>query len=350
MSDQSAEKEFEATEAKLQEARRKGDIPRSTEVTTFAVYLGFLCGLILFGGAFLLRLGDDLAGLLAAAAQIAPGAVIAQTTKSAFTFLLVLIGVPFSTVFLALVAQRGIVFSTDKLVPKLSRLSPIQNAKNKYGSSGLFEFLKSAFKMIIFAIALAIYLSTHRGAVMTSLWLEPAQISALIADHIVGLLAVAVVIATGIGLVDFMWQRAHFRKRMMMTRQDLKDDMKQTEGDPQVKQLRRQRAMEIAMNSMMVDAAEADVIVVNPTHYAIALKWDRESLKAPICVAKGVDEIAARIRQIANENAIPIKSDPPTARALHATVDIGDEIGKEHYQAVAAAIRFAEAIRQKARS
>jgi flagellar biosynthetic protein FlhB len=147
-----------------------------------------------------------------------------------------------------------------------------------------------------------------------------------------------------------MWQRAHFRKRMMMTRQDLKDDMKQTEGDPQVKQQRRQRAMEIAMNNMMVDAAEAAVIVVNPTHYAIALKWDRESLKAPICVAKGVDEIAARIRQIANENAIPIKSDPPTARALHATVDIGDEIGKEHYQAVAAAIRFAEAIRQKARS
>ena len=350
MSDQSAEKEFEATESKLQEARRKGDIPRSTEVITFAVYLGFLCGLILFGGAFLLRLGDDLAGLLAAAPQIAPGAVIAQTTKSAFTFLLVLIGVPFSTVFLALVAQRGIVFSTDKLVPKLSRLSPIQNAKNKYGSSGLFEFVKSAFKLIVFAIALAIYLSTHRDAVMTSLWFEPAQISALIGDHIVGLLAVAVAIAAGIGLVDFMWQRAHFRKRMMMTRQDLKDDMKQTEGDPQVKQQRRQRAMEIAMNSMMVDAAEADVIVVNPTHYAIALKWDRESLKAPICVAKGVDEIAARIRQIANENAIPIKSDPPTARALHATVDIGDEIGKEHYQAVAAAIRFAEAIRQKARS
>jgi flagellar biosynthetic protein FlhB len=111
---------------------------------------------------------------------------------------------------------------------------------------------------------------------------------------------------------------------------------------------RRQRGQEIATNKMLQDVPTADVVVVNPTHYAVALKWDRSVGRAPICVAKGVDEVAARIRDLAHENGVPVHSDPPTARALHAEVDLGQEISQDHYRAVAAAIRFAEGIRKKA--
>ena len=134
-----------------------------------------------------------------------------------------------------------------------------------------------------------------------------------------------------------------------MSRKEMTDEAKEQEGDPHVKQQRRQKGYEIAMNQMLADVPDADVVVVNPTHYAVALKWDRLQGGAPICVAKGVDDIAARIRETANENNVPIHRDPPTARALYATVDIGEQILPEHYRAVAASIRFAEKMRAKMR-
>jgi flagellar biosynthetic protein FlhB len=134
-----------------------------------------------------------------------------------------------------------------------------------------------------------------------------------------------------------------------MTLKELKDESKEAEGDPHLKQHRRMRAQELALNQMMGEVPNADVIIVNPTHYAVALKWSRMPGAAPECVAKGVDEVALRIREAATEAGVPIHSDPPTARALYATTDIGREIDPDHYEPVAAAIRFAEAMRQKAR-
>jgi flagellar biosynthetic protein FlhB len=134
----------------------------------------------------------------------------------------------------------------------------------------------------------------------------------------------------------------------MMTRQEMTEEHKESEGDPHFRAHRRQRGQEIAMNRMLRAVPEADVVLVNPTHYAVALKWNRKDGRAPVCIAKGRDEVAARIRERANAAGVPVHRDPPTARALHAALDIGDEIGREHYQAVAAAIRFAEAMRKKA--
>ena len=349
MSEQSGEKEFEATEGRLNEARKKGDIPRSNEVTTFAVYGGFFAGLMLFGGVMTMNLGSDLAAFISHAPQLAMGPSTMAIIGKAIGFLCACIAVPWVCVWLILIAQRSVIFATDKILPKLNRISPLQNVKNKYGINGLFEFLKSATKLVVFSVTLGFYLSAYANEIIAALVLSPGAIVLLIGEHILGLLFVVVLISAAIGCIDFAWQRAQFRKRMMMTRQDLKDDLKQTEGDPTLKQQRRQRATEIALNTMMVDTETADVVIVNPTHYAVALKWDRDSLKAPICVAKGVDEIAARIRKIAQENAVPIKSDPSTARALYATVEVGEEVGRDHYKAVAAAIRFAEALRQKAK-
>jgi flagellar biosynthetic protein FlhB len=134
-----------------------------------------------------------------------------------------------------------------------------------------------------------------------------------------------------------------------MSRKELMDETKDSEGDPVMKQQRRQRAYDIATNRMMADVPKADVVIVNPRHYAVALRWDRTAGGAPVCVAKGVDEVALRIRTVAMEAGVPIRQDPPTARALHASVEIGAEIRPEHYRPVAAAIRFAEAVRKRAR-
>jgi flagellar biosynthetic protein FlhB len=149
--------------------------------------------------------------------------------------------------------------------------------------------------------------------------------------------------------MDFLWQRAQFLRRQRMSLKELRDESKETEGDPHTKQMRRQKGYDIAMNQMLSDVPDADVIVVNPEHYAVALTWARSDGTAPVCVAKGVDEIASRIREVAIESGVPIYRDPPTARALFATMEIGDEIPVDHYRAIAAAIRFADAIREKAR-
>ena len=157
------------------------------------------------------------------------------------------------------------------------------------------------------------------------------------------------VLAAAVGAVDWLWEWGQHRRQNRMSRQELMDETKSSEGDPHIKQQRRARAQAIAMNQMLADVPKADVIVVNPTHYAVALRWDRAGGGVPICVAKGVDEIAHRIRAVAAEAGVPVFSDPPTARSLHAMIEIGAPIHPDHFRAVAAAIRFADLIRAKAR-
>ncbi len=161
-----------------------------------------------------------------------------------------------------------------------------------------------------------------------------------------GILIVTMLIA----FIDFAWQRHDHLRRLRMSYQEIRDEAKETEGDPQLKARRRQRAVEVSKRQMMADVPKADVEIVNPVHVAVALKWSRKKGTAPVCVAKGVDEIALKIREIAGENGVPLHRDVACARALYEIVEIGDEIPPEHYRAVAAAIRFAEAMRRKARA
>jgi len=184
---------------------------------------------------------------------------------------------------------------------------------------------------------------------LAAMALTPGQVTVTLLQLCISLLGIVLVIAISLGVLDFTWQRAEHMRKNRMSRKELTDETKNAEGDPHMKQQRRQKGVAIAMNQMLSDVPEADVIIVNPTHYAVALKWDRLNPGAPVCVAKGVDLVAARIREIANDAGVPIHSDPPTARALHATVDVGQEISRDHYKAVAAAIRFADRIRRAAR-
>jgi len=353
--DDSTEKPHEATQHKLDQARKRGEIPKAADLTATAAVAGLLMLALLPGGWAPPRIGEIGAALLERADPMSRAMLGGGTgAMDALMWALVqalapLFVLPMLAVVATLLALRGIVFAPEKLAPKASRISIVSNAKNKFGPSGLFEFAKSALKLTIYGTVLWLFLAARLPRLITTIQLSAGQAVAELMRLIVEFLVLVVIIMALIGAVDYLWQQFDHRRRQRMSHQELRDEHKQAEGDPHMKQARRQRAQEIAANSMLADVPGASVVIVNPTHYAVALRWDRDSLGAPVCVAKGVDEIAARIRERAEAAGVPIHSDPPTARALHAGCEIGQEVAPEHYAPVAAAIRFAELMRQKAR-
>ena len=172
-------------------------------------------------------------------------------------------------------------------------------------------------------------------------------ISSILFREMIFFVGLITAVAALIAAIDLPWRLHQHKNKLKMTHQEVKEENKETEGDPAMKSVRRQRAEEMAANRMMSDVPTANVVIVNPTHFAVAIKWEDDRKSAPICVAKGVDEIAARIRETASVSGVPIKSDPPTARSIYSVVEIGEEIRREHYAAVAAALHYAEALRKR---
>mgnify|MGYP000105841901 CR=1 FL=1 len=350
------DKQYEASQHKLDEARKKGDFPRSTDLNTAAAYAGILVIGLSIGGLALANIGTILAGMIGHSDTIST-TVFAGGGAPMMGGLLVTIGTaivpwfaaPAVLVIFSIIVQRGFVFAPSKLELKTSRISPISQAKNKFGRNGLFEFGKSFAKLVLYSTVLFMFLAGRLPEIMATISLTPGQVIVTLLQICMSLMSIVLVIAVALGFVDYTWQKAEHLRKNRMSRKELTDEAKNSDGDPAMKQQRRQKGVAIAMNQMMSDVPDADVIIVNPTHYAVALKWDRFGGHAPECIAKGVDEVAARIREIALEAGIPIHSDPPTARALFATVEIGDHIQPDHFKPVAAAIRFADRIRKAAR-
>ncbi|WP_299818247.1 flagellar type III secretion system protein FlhB [uncultured Jannaschia sp.] len=345
--DDGAERSHEPTEQKLRQAREKGDIVKSQDLSTWASYLGVLLCLFMIaspasqrivdlGGTLLLR-AERLSEPLRTGGANQSGAILLETMT-----VIGLVALPAALlVIVVLVVQQAFVVAPDKIKPKLSRISILGNAKNKYGPTGLFEFAKSAVKMLVFCGLLGWFLLRHADEMVGAAASDPRAVGAMM-PALLSEFTIAVVLVSGaIAAVDYLWQHHSFIKKQMMTRQEVLDEMKQSEGDPHMKGKRRQRAQEIAMNKMIHDVPDATVVIVNPTHYAVALKWSPSDPSPPVCLAKGVDNVALRIREAATEAGVPIYSDPPTARALHATVEVGAPIEREHFAAVAVAVRFA---------
>ena len=353
--EENEEKPLEASQRKLDEARRKGDVPHSADLTNAAAYGGALACAVALGAPILTEMAKVLQAMFVHADPFAD-AVMTGSSKPFMSGVadgmglstLAIFLVPALAALLAVLVQRSLVFAPSKLAPKLNRISLIKGAQNKFGANGLFEFLKSALKLTIFSAVLGIFVMSRMDAMLASLALDPRHVTVLMLRLSVEFLAIVFAVLLIFGAIDILWQRARYAKRQRMSRKEMTDEMKQTEGDPYMKSRRRDRAMELATNRMLSDVPGASVVITNPTHYAVALSWDRLQGGAPVCVAKGADEIAMRIREVAMESGVPIRHDPPTARALFATVEIGSEIPPDHYRAVALAIRFAENIRSRA--
>jgi flagellar biosynthetic protein FlhB len=355
--DDDSEKTHDPTQHKLDEARKKGDIARSADLTTAAAYGGFLLAGLTVGTQSIQQFSSTLMVLLDQPNKLADlifkggaatpvGGLMGAVAFSLMAWFLI----PAVMALLAVLAQQSFVVAPDKLIPKASRINPLENAKNKYGPSGLFEFAKSFVKLLVYSIVLGVFLTYRLSDMAGALHGDPRIVGALMLQMIVEFMFVVLLVALAIGAVDFIWQKFDHLRKNRMSFQEIKDEHKQQEGDPHMKQQRRQRGAQIASEQMMKDVPGADVIIVNPTHYAVALKWSRLPGAAPVCVAKGVDHVAHAIRDLAFEHGVPVRHDPPTARALYATTGIGDEIDPAHYRAVAAAIRFSEAMRRRARS
>lgn len=354
--DSASEKQHEATARRLQTAREQGDLPQSTDAQTFAVYIGFGAAAVLGGGWAAERTGATLVAFLdrpqeLAAQLISPGAgeVLAGLAGGLGPPLIVLLASPAAIVLALLIALRGIVVAPSRIEPKLSRLSPLANARNKYGVRGMVEFAKSAAKLTLLGVVVGVAVWGEAGRLARYARLDARFTGALLMHQFELILAGVLAVAAAIAAFDVVFQHLHHLKRMRMSHQELKDESKHSEGDPHMRAQRRDRARQIANNRMMQEVPKADVVIANPTHYAVALKWNRQYGAAPVCVAKGVDEIALAIRERAEAAGVPVHADPPAARALHGLVEIGQEIPREQYQAVAAAIIFADEMRRKAR-
>lgn len=355
MSEADDDKQFDASEQKLRRARSEGDIPRSTELSAALTYLGLWLGMA-FAGAWAVPRWLAIAARAVGAEPWPDGrgkSVMDLARSMAGEAGLAILGfaaILALPVLAGLIVQRGFTFTPKKLLPDPKRINPVRNAGQKFGKQGLVTFLLSLAKVGLVAAGGWLLFRGLLG------WLSTAEAMAD-AQWVLGLQVIlhrSIAMALGIGLVfaavDMMWKHYDYRRRHRMSRQEMQDEYKESEGDPHFKQARRQKGVDLVMNAMLADVEKADVVIVNPTHYAVALEWKRGSGRAPVCLAKGVDEIAARIRERAKAHQVPIWSDPPCARALHATVEIGHEIRSEHFAPVAAAIRFAEAMRKKARS
>ncbi|WP_158965219.1 flagellar type III secretion system protein FlhB [Chachezhania sediminis] len=354
--DDESQKVFDPTPEKLRKAREKGDVAKSVDLSVAATYAGVLVAGMTFGAASIEETGRRMAILLDRAPELsqllfegAPQAPLGGIIGGVALALAPWFGIPAAAVLISIVGQQAFVVAPSKLEPKMSRISIMQNAKNKFGRSGLFEFGKSLVKLVLYSVCLGLLLETMLPEMIGAMNAGAAPAAALMVEMCRQFLFIVVLIAAALGIVDALFQQMEHQRKNRMTRKEVMDETKDSEGDPHIKSQRRQRGQEIAMSQMMAEVPKSDVVIVNPTHYAVALKWDRKPGTAPVCVAKGVDEMAASIRRTAAEAGVPIHLDPPTARALHATTEMGQEVSPDHYAPVAAAIRFAEAMRKRAK-
>jgi flagellar biosynthetic protein FlhB len=354
-SDSSQERSLEPTPHKLEQARRRGEVPQSRDVTTLGLYLGLLVALTGYAGNMALDAGSALLpflarpdGFLALQKPSALAGVMAGVGLDLLVSLAPLLLLPAVGVVLALIAQQAFVVAGERIQPKWSRLSPIANARQRFGPKGVVEFGKSLLKLVAITVVVGLVVWSSIEKILALTRSDARALGPSLLDMIEQILLPLIAVSGVIAAADVVWQRFDHLKRQRMTHQELREEHKHTEVDAHVKQSRRERAVAIATNRMLRDVPTADVVITNPTHYAVALKWDRTRIgSAPHCIAKGADEIALRIKEIAREHNIAAFEDRPLARSLHDLLEIGEEIRIEHYRAVAAALHYAARQRAK---
>jgi flagellar biosynthetic protein FlhB len=343
--DSEQERTEPASPRRLEQAREEGDIPRSRELATCAVLFAAGAGLMFTGDSLvrqmnrlvasgmsfdraevfdfnllLGRLADDLLGVVLAFAPLAGMLFLAAVASP------ILIG--------------GWIFSGASLGPKFNRLNPFSGLGNMVSARAGVELLKAIAKSLLVGIVSWIVISRHIDT-MLALSVEPAKAGgAHLAELLLGGFITIVCSLVLIALIDGPYQLWHYANKLKMTREELRQEAKQQDGDPHIKAKIRQMQRDMAKRRMMTEVPTADVVVTNPTHYAVALKYTDGKMRAPKVVAKGTDEIAAKIREIAAENKVPLLEAPPLARALYTHAELGDEIPSGLYTAVAEVLAY----------
>jgi flagellar biosynthetic protein FlhB len=263
--------------------------------------------------------------------------------KSLCMSILSTMGMPILFLVIAALAgnliQHRLVFSTEGLVPKFSKLSPMEGAKRVFGKQALANFLKGLFKLVLLGAVMCAVLWPERFRLDALIHIDPSAILGITTSLTLQLMGSVVAMLAFVAIADFFFQYRTWYEKLKMSLQEVKEEYKQSEGDPHIKGKIKQLRQQNMKKRMMAAVPKASVIITNPTHYAVALSYER-GMTAPICVAKGVDNIALKIREVAGKHDIPIVENVPLARALYATVEIDEEIPGEHYHAVAEVIGY----------
>ncbi len=350
-----SEKTEEPTQKKLDDARQKGDVPKSAEIAGFAVLAAGAAMFAAFSGPLSSTVARELSGFFAHAHDIPTGAAGARIAigESIRVMALALAAPLGALVVFAIAAhlgQTGLIFSAEKMKPKLDKLSPISGLKRLFGAQGAANFLKGLAKLIIVGVAVFLALWPRRDQLERLSAMDIGALLPLVRDVIIALLIAALTVYAMLAAADFIGQRFSWMKRQRMSRYDIKQEAKQSEGDPHVRARLRQIRAEKSKRRMIAAVPDATVVIANPTHFAVALKYEKGETAAPVCVAKGVDVVALKIREVAEKNRVPVVEDPPLARALFATVEVDREIPRDHYEAVAKIIGYVLSIAQGGRA
>jgi flagellar biosynthetic protein FlhB len=344
-SEMGGERTEEPSQRRLQEARERGQIPRSRELTNFATMIGGSAAFVAVGGTVAGHLSQMMRRSLIIDAKSlrttdAMSASLGDAAISAVTALLPVFGALIGMVLLASVVLGGWNFSTKALAPDFSRLSPLAGLKRLFGLHGISELAKALLKCFVVGVVCAGIVSWIFGDVLSLARMAPrAAISrgaGLVSWAFVWLCASLALVA----VVDVPLQIFQFKRALRMTRQELRDESKELDGRPETKQRIRQMQQTLARRRMMHKVPTADVLIVNPTHFAVALKYDSKKMRAPVVVAKGVDLVAANIRRIAEEHRVPVFESPKLARALYRSTDLNKEIPNGLYVAVAQILSY----------
>ncbi len=342
-----AQKTEEATPKKLEETRRKGQVPLSREMNNWIMLLASTLIVAGYGGHLMAELAVLLKNLMAATYGIHldpdTGVLGRMLSDLLFAVAKILLFPMIFFMFAAFIGpfvQIGPLFAPESIKPSLSKISPIQGFKRIFSMRSVMEFVKGIIKIALIGtiatLVLYPYLTGVEHFMQLSLPMVLLEMRDIFIRMMTGILSVFFVVAA----LDVVYQRYEHLKKIRMSKQDIKDEYKQAEGDPHIKGKLRQLRQQRARGRMMQAVPEADVVITNPTHYAVALKYDPATMSAPILIAKGVNEVALRIREVAKEHDIMIYEEPPLARALFDTVELDEAIPTEHFRAVAKIISY----------
>ena len=342
--DDTSDKTEDPTQKRLDEALERGDVVKSQEINTWFVIAGATLVMSTFSGSIGTSIMNPLRNLIAKSSTIpVDGPGLLGLTKSLEYMLIGAIGLPLALLAFAAIAgnmiQHRLVFSGEPLKPKLSKISPVAGFGRLMSTQALANFAKGLAKVAVLAVVMVGLLWPERRRLESLVTFDPAALLPMTHALSLKLLGTVVAILAIIAAADYLFQYRQWFERQKMSIAELKEEFKQTEGDPAIKAKIRQIRVARMRKRMMAAVPTASVVITNPTHYAVALRYER-GMNAPVCVAKGVDLIARKIREVATLHGIPIVENPPLARAVHATVEIDQEIKPEHYKAVAEIIGY----------
>jgi flagellar biosynthesis protein FlhB len=338
------ERSEDPTQKRLDEALNRGDVVKSQEVNTWFIIAGAALILMAFSGSMGSGLTTTMRGLLANSYAIrVDGRGFLDVMSKIGLEVIAAVAMPLLLLALAAAAgsliQHRLVWSAEALAPKLSKISPAAGLGRLFSKQALANFVKGLIKLTLIGAIMTALLWPERKRLESLVAVDPAAILPVTQSLSLDLLGAVVAVLALIAAADYLFQYRQWFERQKMSQRELKEEFKQSEGDPAIKAKIRQIRQLRMKKRMMAAVPQASVVITNPTHFAVALQYER-GMNAPVCVAKGVDSLARKIREVAEEHGIPVVENPPLARALHGTIEIDEEVPAEHYQAVAEVIGY----------